>query len=302
MQFFKNKITAIVITALVVAGCLVYGFSKKPADLISVKETVWVADSANVLSGLTKDLVAGYNKTWDSSVGSVVAVAAVKSTKGWDIEDYAQELGEKWGLGKNDMLLLLDVGGDEYRIVYTASKIVADSDVNAALASSGFGPAFAEGDYDAAVRGFFTALDGSYSALPLGCGGDLSSPDFYNDSGYGSGLGAAALIIIPLLILILLVSAVDRARYRTWYGRYHGAKSAPVFIPIFFWHRPGGTWYRNMNATMRSPFGRGRGPGSFGGGNRGGGFGGGFGGGSRGGGFGGGFGGGSRGGGFGGRR
>ena len=306
MAFFKNRTVAIIITALVVAGCLVYGFSKKPADLISVKENVWVADSANVLSGLTKDTVTSCNKTWDSSARSVVAVAAVKSTKGWDIEDYALSLGEKWGLGKNDMLLLLDVGGDEYTVVYTASKIIADSDVDAALASSGFGLSFAAGDYDAAVQRFFSALDGCYSSLSSG-GGGLALPHdlIYDDSSYGSGLSAAVLIIIPLLILILLVSAVDRARYRTWHGRYYGVKGAPVFIPILFWHRAGGAWSRQMNAAMRTPFGRGRGPGGRGGGfgggfggGRGGGFGGGFGG-SRGGGFGGGFGGG-RGGGFGG--
>ena len=326
MRLFKNRIVAIVITALVIVACLVYGFSKKPADLIPVRENTWVADNANVLSGLTKDLVTGYNKAWDSNVRSVVALATVNSTKGWDIEDYALSLGEKWGLGENDMLLLLDLGGDDYRIVYTASKIVADSDVDAALASSGFGPAFADGDCDAAVQGFFIALDGCYSALPLSGGGGYTSPYgdgyyyyyangsggvghsssygdgyyYYYDGSYGSGRGGlstALLIVIPLLILILLVSAVDRARYRTWYGRYHGVKGAPVFIPIFFWHRPGGTWFRNMNAAMRTPFSRGRGPGSFGG-SRGGGFGGGFGG-SRGGGFGGGFGGG-RGGGFGG--
>lgn len=296
MAFFKNRTVALVITALVVVGCVVYGFTKKPADLISVKENVWVADSANVLSGQTESSVTGYNKIWDSSVSSVVAVASVKSTKGWDIEDYALDLGEKWGLGKNDMLLLLDIGGDEYTIVYTASKIISDSDVNAALASSGFGSAFSAGDYNAAVQDFFSALDGCYSALPLGCGGDLFSPDhFYYDSDYGSGLSTAVLIVIPLLILLLLVSAVDRARYRTWRGRYHGVKGAPVFIPILFWHRPGGAWSRQMNAGMRMPFDRRRGPGG-----RGGGFGGGFGGG-RGGGFGGGFGGG-RGGGFGGRR
>ena len=292
MRFFKNRIVAIVITALIVAGCLVYGFGKKPADLIPVKETVWVADSAGVLSGLTKGLVESYNKTWDSNVRSVVAVATANSTKGWELEDYALELGEKWGLGENDMLLLLDIGGDDYGIVYTASKLVADSDVDAALASSGFGSAFAAGDYDAAVQGFFSALDSSYSALPLsggdgyyyyyinGSGGYTSSYGdsyYYYDGGGRGGLSTAVLIIIPLLILILLVSAVDRARYRTWYGRYHGVKGAPVFIPIFFWHRPGGTWFRNMNAAMRAPFSRGRGPGSFGGG-RGGGFGGGFGG------------------------
>ena len=44
----------------------------------------------------------------------MVAVAAVDDIRGWSSEDYARELGARWGLGANDMLLLLVKGGDWY--------------------------------------------------------------------------------------------------------------------------------------------------------------------------------------------
>ena len=148
-------------------------------------------------------------------------------------------------------------------------------------------------------------------------------------------MGVISLLVL-LVAALMVLSAIDRARYNSYRARFYGGASPPyVFRPILFWHGPGYGWYRrHWHRPPPPPPGGPRGPrgpgdpggfggigggsggfgGSFGGsrgggfgGSRGGGFGGSFGGrggsfGGRGGGFGGGFGGGGgRGGGFGGR-
>lgn len=321
MKFFKNKIVAIALTALVVCGCLAYGQYKKPAPMAEPVYNDWTYDGARILSSETLAQVDAYNASWSSDYASVLAVATVPSARNWDISEYAMTMGEKWGLGANDMLLLIDDGGGEYWLV-TSEKIedALTWDGIYYIVTNSFEPAYRNGSYDAAVTGLFQAMDALYGermekisgSMPIDSGYYYSP--YYNAYDYEYGTGASLGDIIFLLVLVFIILTwIDRVRYRSWYSRY-GVMGRPAvrFVPLIFWHRPGGMWFRGMNASMhRPPDMRGPGPGGFGG--RPGGFGGGsgFGSGSRGGGFGGGgfggsrgggFGGGSRGGGFGGKR
>ena len=332
MKFFKNKIVAIALTALVVLGCLGYGQYyrryKEPAPMAEPAYNDWTYDGARILSPETLALVDKYNASWDADYQSVLAVATVPSTRNWEMRDYAQTMGGNWGLGENDMLLLIDAGSGEKWL--EASAKIEDAltwdGINYALSSS-FEPRFESGRYDAAVTEFFQAMDTLYGeklekvsgTAPGGSGYYSPYYDAYGyDGGYGAGISIGSIIFLLVLVFIVM-SWIDRARYRRWHRRY-GMMGSPAvrFVPLIFWHRPGGVWFRGMNATMHHPPnmrgpgpGPRQGPGGFGGrpggfgggsgfgGSRGGGFGG-----SRGGGFGGGRGGfgGGRGGGFGGRR
>lgn len=323
MKFFKNKIVAIALTALVVLGCIGYGqyyrLYREPAPMAEPVYNDWTYDGARILSPETLALVDKYNASWDADYQSVLAVATVPGTRNWKMSDYAQTMGENWGLGKNDMLLLIDDGGGEswLEISEEIKGKLTENGIKYVFSNS-FEPAFESGSYDAAVTGFFQAMDTLYSekmektsgAAPGGSG--YYSP-YYDAYDYGYSAGSSIVSIIFLLAVVFIVmSWIDRARYRRWHRRY-GMMGSPAvrFVPLIFWHRQGGVWFRGMNASMhRPPNMRGpgpgprQGPGGFGG--RPGSFGGGgFGGGSRGGGFGGGRGGGfggGRGGGFGGRR
>lgn len=326
MKFFKNKIVAIALTALVVIGCLGFGQYKKPAAMAEPVYGDWTYDGAGILSSETLMQVDSYNAQWETDYASVLAVATVPSTRGWEISDYAATMGEKWGLGANDMLLLIDDGGGEYWLV-TSEKIenALTWDGIYHTVNESFDPAFKNGSYDMAVTQMFQSMDLLYGEKLEKISGAMPSTDgyyyspYYNASEYSYSAGASLGDIIMLLVAVFVVlSWLDRARYRSWYSRYGTMGRPPVsFVPLIFWHRPGGVWFRSMNSTMNRPFndgGRGHGPGGFGGrpggfggggfgsGSRGGGFGGGGFGGSRGGGFGGGGFGGGRGGGFGGRR
>jgi 23S rRNA pseudouridine1911/1915/1917 synthase len=67
----------------------------------------WIADEANLLSKETEQLIESYNDKWDSAYRALIAVVAVDDIQGWKAEDYTYTLGNEWGLGANDMLLLV---------------------------------------------------------------------------------------------------------------------------------------------------------------------------------------------------
>jgi uncharacterized membrane protein YgcG len=218
------------------------------------------------------------------------------------------------------MMLLIDKSSGDYWVVTSSSiEEVVDYDILYQIFDENFDPAFKNGSYDTAVAKLFAAMDDCYAESF----GESSKPtnseytyDPYYDAGYYNSYDDSDTIfniVVMLIVVFVVLSWIDRARYRTWYGRYGTMVHPPVtFVPLIFWHRPGGAWYRRMDAGFRNgrgPKGPGPGgpggPGGFGGsgfgGSRPGSFGGGgFGSGSRPGSFGGGGFGGSRPGGFGG--
>lgn len=348
MKFFQKRTVAIVITGLVILGCLLYGWGSStpkpepaaPMPDYSVSDgAVWVRDDAGVLSGDTCRELAELNAYWDATYNSVVAFASTDSTGGAYMEDYAYMLGNEWGLGQNDMLLLV-VPGEMPYLVLSNSEIVPDKELEADFYDAfDDGYSFAGFDYDNAVREFYGELDNLYNDY---------APTHYEYHDYNApvvyetqSVNIVGLVFFVVIVIVVL-SAIDKSRYRRWYRRYGMMATPPVrFVPFIFWHRPGGSWYRRMNmhytprpggsrSGMPPPTGRpgsrpgnfGSRPSGFGGSSRPGNFGsrpssfgsrggfggssrsGGFGGGSRGGSFGGrgGFGGGGSRGGFGGRR
>lgn len=306
---------AVAITALVVAGCIVYSLFAAPVAAPQVKPGDWIYDAADVLSDAAEGQIRSYNQSFDSEYGSIIAVAAVPSTRGWDMEDYAMEAAERWELSPNDLILVLDIGGQDAYFLEGGNWPGLDCSgmLDEAVASD-----FFAGDYDGAVLSLFDAMSGWYSgnaapAAPDPYGGYYEDGYSY-DYGYRSSGSGFFNLIFLILILYIVLSAVEQSRYYTWRRRYGGVPNpAVMFVPIFPWHRPGSSWFLRMGRRPpRGPRGPGGpfgpGPGGFGGpggGNpfgpgRGGGFGGGHGGGFGGGGFGGGHGGGFGGGGFGG--
>lgn len=259
MKFFKNRFVAVVLTLLVMVGCLGYGQYKKPADMAQPTYSDWTYDGADMLSEETEALVDGYNARWDEAYSGVTAVATVPSTRNWDIYDYAVTMGEYWGLGANDMLLLMDEGGDQYYFV--TCQMVEDSlgyDRLYNIFSQEFEPAYRNGSYDAAVQNVFSALDEGYAAY-LTPGTSSTYEDYYAydpyydnaDYTYSSGIDIGDVIFF-LVVLFIILSAIDKARYRSWYGRGAAYRASRAFVPIIFWHRPGGAWFRKMDAGMHA--------------------------------------------------
>ena len=259
MKFLKNKAVAIVLSALVVFGCLGYGWSQKPAEVAQPVYNQWVYDGADILSEETEALVASYNTRWDLSYGSVTAIATVPDTNGWDVYEYAVTMGDKWGLGAMDQMLLIDEGGDQYYFV--SSYEIEDQlgyDRMWNIFQQEFEPAYGNGSYDIAVQNVYAALDTSYTNyLNTSATNDYS--DYYYDSYYDyseysdySPRSSISSLVVLLIVAFVIFNIIDKARYRAWYARGPIYRSSHVFMPMIFWRRPGGAWFRKMDMGMRN--------------------------------------------------
>ena len=271
MKFFKNKFVAIAITAAVIVGCLGYGQTQRPwsgshavvesADTGNYDASAyadWSYDEANILSSNTEALVDSYNAKWDAQYGTILALATVKDTDG-DIENYAYDMADDAGLGADDMMLLISADEYEYWVV-TADRVTnaTGKTVLQKTFETNFGQTFDSGDYDRAVNELYADLDDLYASTLTAhavYGADLPAPVYQSQSLAG--------ILLFLLVVVLIVSAIDKARYRRWYGLYGTLASPPVtFVPLLFWHRPGGLWYRRMFGSMGGGIPRGPAPGA----------------------------------------
>ena len=335
MKFYQKRGFALVVLILAIIGSGVYGISKKPAAPPEVSYYNWICDEAGLLDQETRQTIQDYNTAWNKQYYAVVAVAAVDDIRGWSSEDYARELGARWGLGANDMLLLLVKGGDWY---VACGDNLADlmTDTQQTRLKTALDTPYYAGDYSQAAVDFFRQSD-VVLAQTLGrssTGGQSPAPgQTWQEPAGASGVSIAGVVLLIVCIFVVW-ALLDRMRYNR-YRRRPAMMGGPVYYPIFWGRRPraprpprpprgpGGPMGGPMGGGPRpprstpprpprsngprpgSPIGGGPRPGGFGGSRSGGSFGGG----SRSGGFGnrGGFGGGgrssggSRGGGFGGK-
>ena len=243
-NFFQKKSVAITVLVLAILFSCGYGFAKKPASMPHVDSSSWVEDSAGVLSFETQDLIHRYNEQWDASYYAVVAVATVDSTRGWDdLAEYTSDLGNEWGLGLNDLLLLIDTSGEWY-INGGSEVLYRMSSTDIAAITAAFSPDFNAENYDAAVEKLFHALsiwyDSNYGGIPVeeqpGYYGYEGSSGWYASS---SALDAIVSLIAIIIVLFIIIWVLDSLRYRRYQRRYVRRKIAPpvVYRPLF-WGRP----------------------------------------------------------------
>ena len=135
--------------------------------LPEVKYHQWICDEAGLLSEKTKEEIQQYNSDWDSRYYAAVAVATVDSITGWTPEKAAEKLGADWGLGENDMLLLLVRNGDYY--VNCGGKVrAAMTDTQQMKLKQAIETPYYNGDFDGAALAFYRQADVFYGQTPLG--------------------------------------------------------------------------------------------------------------------------------------
>ena len=254
--------------------------------VVQAPENTYVGDYAGVLSDATEDYIMTQNETLTAATGGAIVVVTVDFLDGMEIDDYAYEIFNDWGIGDadadNGLLLLLAIGEENYYALQgsgiqnalTASKL--DDYLWNYLESD-----FAAGDYDAGVRKVFDAFydwyDSYYGGLSAGrgqgSGGAGNEFDYYPEpAGPGAvttvvGSIGASLAVVAVVLLIVVVCVCDGMRYRRYRRRYlmPGMPPPPYIYRPFLFGRP------HRPRPPRPP----RGPGGFGGPGRPGGFGGG---------------------------
>ena len=248
MKFFEKRGVALVVLALAIAGAVFIGQSrkdgfiaKKPTELLDVQYQDWICDEAGLLNGQTEQLIRDYNDSWNSKYYAITAVASIDHLTSWDAEDYAANLGEKWGLGRNDMILLLVKDGDWQ--VYCGDNVgYTMTDTQQNQLRQAIETTYYSGDFDSVVTAFFRQADVFYAQAKLD-GGDSNDSGWYAPaapaaSSGGTSIGSVVVLIIGIFLVWMVLDAMRYSRYRRRY--IVGAPVnvvRPVYYPIFWGRR-----------------------------------------------------------------
>lgn len=253
MKNMKKRLLALAALACLLA---VTAFA---AGIPAVPAGSCVRDDANVLSAATEQKVNELTVALDEACGAQIAVLTVDFTGTLDMEDYAYQVFDSWGVGdkkKNNGVLLLLVIGDEnyYCTVGTGlEKELPPSRIDALLYDN-LEEGFAAGDYDRGVAAFaeamFTELAGIYNVQPS-VGGGAQGYEPPRRSGFGMGTALLVILVSAVLVVLIVVSsALHPVRYvRTRYFGY-------VYPP-----RPPRRWHRSYHRPPPPGYG----PGPYGG-------------------------------------
>lgn len=231
-------------------------YPKKPSTLVN--------DYAGVLSASQKQSLEQKLVTFNDSSSTQIAIAILKSVGDYDINEYALNLGRKWGVGQggknngvmivvaiNDRKIAIQTGyGVEGALPDVYAKRIIDNDVK---------PYFKQGDY-------YAGLNAGTTSIIKYTKGEYKNDNPKVASKSKGGAGSIVIIIIIIVVLIIVMKNGGGGNGNVIGGR--GASNA-LFWAMLLGSAGGG----------RGGFGSGGG-GGFGGGSSGGGGFGGFGGGS----------------------
>lgn len=195
-------------------------------------------------------------RNYNDSTSTQITIVAVESLQGYDANEYATELGRKWGVGSKDfnngVVVLIATGGKEgTRKAYIAPGYGLEGaipDVTAkSIVEHELIPNFKEKKY-------YRGLDEATDAIIKAAAGEYKAP-----AGYGSkrkkGISIGTIIFLVIMLIVFLGSGGGRGGTYVSRGGYTG------------WG--GGGWSGGGSSSSGGGFG-GFGGGSFGGGGAGG--------------------------------
>ncbi|MDE6085254.1 MAG: TPM domain-containing protein, partial [Muribaculaceae bacterium] len=215
----------------ILLGCTLYG--RTPGEVPNVhvaNASAWVSDPDGIMSPEARRQADFYLQRLQDSLTVEVPVVIVANLSGQDIDSYATELFEQWGIGKRDRdngLLLLISRDDRkaaIRTGYGTEGVINDGRAGRVIRQA-IAPAMKEGDADSAVLNAVAML-GNYLKDPEAADYLYSSQrsNAQNDEEdfmeFLKGYGTLAVIAVAALILLSLYTYFssrklpDQERYR----------------------------------------------------------------------------------------
>lgn len=240
-NFFKQRAVAWVVLVLAVAAACFWGFyrkdsfeSRKKTELLNVKKNYLVCDEADILSAETETFIKETDKEWASAYNSRVAVATLPVLNKWSEEDYAQALGEKWGLGENDcLLLLIKDGGCYFAAGANVSRYIdekANSDITYDVSDLHI-----SGDSDGAVKRLFEILKGALtsSSMPASEGDPIFDIETWIGSviPYSCKSITMGKLILWAVIIFIILSALKGSGRKGYDSGKRPMRPAPGPVP-----------------------------------------------------------------------
>jgi uncharacterized protein len=163
-----------------------------------------VNDYAGLLSGGEVNALERKLVTFNDSTSTQIAIVIVKDLGGYAISDYAQRLGEKWGVGQkgrnNGLLIVVKTKGDTKGEVQIATGYGAEGAVPdlacSDIVNNEILPSFKNGDY-------YGGLSNATNTIMSLIRGEYTAADYGQRVKKGSGKDIPFGIIIFVIIIII---------------------------------------------------------------------------------------------------
>lgn len=216
-----------------------------------------VSDYANVLNATQLQEMEQRLVALDDSTSNQIVVVTLTDLEGYEIADYATQLGRKWGVGQkehdNGVVIIVKIKNETKGQAFIAPGYGLEGALPDAtckhIVEREMIPKFKENDY---CGGINAALD---IIIPIVCG--EHSYEDYEDSGFVAGI----FVLIMFIVIVVLMVWASKHDGGTTYSSGGTHTSGPVF-----W---GGGGSSSWGGSSGGGFG-GFGGGSFGGGGAGG--------------------------------
>lgn len=205
MKFFKKRSVAVVVLVLAILASCAYGLYKKPADQLNVQYGTWLLDGAGCSPPTPSRPSAIITRSGTAATAPSSPWRRQTTSHGWTAEKYAKTLGKSWGLGANDMLLLIVKGGDYYvALGDTINQSLTDTQI--AKLQSAIETPYYQGDCDGAATAFFRQADVVLAQVMQSGGSSYSGgySESYN-GGWVDSSGASVSSVIVLIIAIFVI-------------------------------------------------------------------------------------------------
>ena len=228
-----------------------------------------VNDFANVIPDFQEQELERKLVAYDDSTSNQIVVVTVTDLGGYEANQFATELGQKWGVGgqakfDNGVVILVSTGGGEgNRDAYIAVGYGLEGaipDITAGHITDEFLiPSLKAGDY-------YRAFDQTSTALMEAAAGEYKAPEGYRRGGK-SGISIAKIILIIIILIFVFGASGGGGKGGGYMSRrgYRGL-GGPVIFPGGF---GGGGFGGGFGGGGGGGFG-GFGGGGFGGGGAGG--------------------------------
>ena len=167
-----------------------------------------VNDFAGLLTGQEVNMLERKLVSFNDSTSTQIAIVIVKDLNGYAPSDYAQRLGEKWGVGQkgrnNGILIVVKTKTDTKGEVQIATGYGAEGAVPDLacidIVNNEILPAFRNGDY-------YGGLTNATNTIMSLIRGEYSAAEYQQKVKNGSGKGVPfGLIIFVIFIIIALIS------------------------------------------------------------------------------------------------
>lgn len=274
MTIIKRFPVALVICAVVIVLCCVWGYSRvyePPADTGEEESSAehhragesnlnyylgWMDDQAGLFTMETADTIARRNLSLDTTYNSLMAIHTVSYLNGKDIETYARDEAEKIVLGGRDMLLLLDSDTQDWYVVY-GPGLQPYVEMNTELQDlfrSQLSPDFFAVTSNRRVVLLFDALQEWFEANVPPAEEEAAAPTIQHATLRDVFLGVIFTLMTNIwwiLILVIALTLLDRTRCRNYVLAHpDGHDRTDPFHPLLFWHHAGSRWYADMEEMM----------------------------------------------------